>query len=332
MTPSDEPPPLPADRPRAGTVRSRLMLEVASELVGLASWPQKQARVQLRSQGEDRWSVTLFGSDSALAAREVANGDAQFAIVNPATAIGPAIRGLPPFERASALSAIGTIPSHDQLGLAVAAHFGITRLDELRTARPALRLSLRAQRDHSIHMVVAHVLGAVGVTLDDLVSWGGVIRYDEDIPHRGARAAAIAAGEIDAVFDEGTYNWVDLATRSGLLFLALAEPELRALEAMGYRRATLSARRHPSLSKDVATLDFSGFLVYTRADMPDDVVTAFCAALVARRDRIPWQGGPSLPLERMVSDATDAPIPIPLHPAAARFWRARGAPMEGVTR
>jgi len=65
-------------------------------------------------------------------------------------------------------------------------------------------------------------------------------------------------------------------------------------------------------------------MIYTHARVPDAVITAFCEALLRRRDRIPWQGGASLPVERMVIDARDAPIPIPFHPAAERFWRETG--------
>ena len=34
------------------------------------------------------------------------------------------------------------------------------------------------------------------------------------------------------------------------------------------------------------TLDFSGFAVYTHAEVPDHVIGAFCAALEARKDRM----------------------------------------------
>src|SRR5689334_4805271 len=37
------------------TTRSRLMLEVASELVGDSTWPQRQVNVSLREQGAERW-------------------------------------------------------------------------------------------------------------------------------------------------------------------------------------------------------------------------------------------------------------------------------------
>ena len=72
------------------------------------------------------------------------------------------------------------------------------------------------------------------------------------------------------------------------------------------------------------TLDFSGFPVYTRADVSDDVVTALCAALEASKERIPWQGEGPLPLDRMCRDTPDGPLDVPLHPAAERFWRQKG--------
>ncbi|AQA07187.1 MULTISPECIES: hypothetical protein [Mycobacteriales] len=82
--------------------------------------------------------------------------------------------------------------------------------------------------------------------------------------------------------------------------------------------------RYPTLDADVDTVDFSGFLVFTRADADHAVVAKFCEALVAARERTGWQGGPTLPLEDMVTDTIDAPIPIPFHPAAEATWRRHG--------
>ena len=46
------------------TIRSHLVLEVASELVDRPGWPYRQARINLREQGGESWPVCLFGSDS----------------------------------------------------------------------------------------------------------------------------------------------------------------------------------------------------------------------------------------------------------------------------
>ena len=317
--------PYPEDRPRTATVRSRLMLEVASELAGAEAWGPKQALVRLRAQGSDEWAVSLFASDAVGAVADVASGDVDVAIVNPATAVGPAVRGLAPFSEPIPLAAIATIPSHDQLGLAVAGFTHIEALDDLRGDHPPLRISLRGGRpDHSVHMILRHVFDAVGAALDDLMAQGDTLHMDDEIPHREPRRGRVLSGEREMVCDEGVYNWVEMATEAGFRFLSIPEKALEALEAMGYRRSVIERRRYPSLSADVTTIDFSGFMVYTRADAADDMVEAFCRAMLARRDRIPWQGGPTLPLERMVVDSEDAPIPIPLHAAAGRVWREAG--------
>jgi TRAP-type uncharacterized transport system substrate-binding protein len=82
--------------------------------------------------------------------------------------------------------------------------------------------------------------------------------------------------------------------------------------------------RYPKLGKDLPTLDFSGFAVYTHADVPDQVITSICAALEARKERIGWQEPGPLPVENGCRDTADGPLVIPLHPAAERFWRGRG--------
>jgi hypothetical protein len=319
-----EPTRYPADRPRAATVRSRLMLEVASELVGTHDWPHKQVRIDLREQGATSWPVTLFASDGRDAVREVLAGRAQFAIINPATAIVPALRREPgaPLD---ALAAIATIPSYDQLGLAVTGAASVRDLAELAEAKPALTVSLRGGRpNHLVHLVIDDVLAAAGLSLADIESWGGTVRYDEGLPHSPGRAKAMRSGAIDAMFDEGVYNWVEAAASAGMRFLAITGDTRSRLDALGYRAGTMTKARHPALDNDVPTVDFSGWLIFTRRDSPDPVVAGFCEALAAARERIAWQGGPALPLERMCNDTLDAPAPLPFHPAARASWERHG--------
>ena len=320
-----EPDSYPDTRPRAATIRSRVMLEVASELAGDPTWEPKQARVQLRRQGASAWETTLFGSDAPSAVQEVASGETSFAIINPAVMAAVARSGGTPFPEPVDLEAIGTIPSFDQLGIAAAGHTGIRSLEDLAGHRGPLRVSLRGERpDHSVHAVLAHVLEAAGTSLDLLQEQGATLLYQTGIPHQPPRSEAIAAGEVDVIVDEGIYNWAETASGLGFHFLPLEGATLAHLQAMGHRAGALRASRYPSLSQDVATIDFSGFLIYTHARVAEGVVRAFCAALERRSDRIPWQGGPGLPLRHMLSDSVDAPLPIPLHPAARDYWEERG--------
>ena len=99
---------------------------------------------------------------------------------------------------------------------------------------------------------------------------------------------------------------------------------MHRLETLGLHRGLIQRTNFPKLASDVPTLDFSGWPIYTRADTPDGIVTDFCRALEASKDRIPWAQDAPLPLAQMVRDTPEGRLEVPLHPAAERFWRERG--------
>jgi NMT1-like family len=201
---------------------------------------------------------------------------------------------------------------------------GLKSLQDIRDRRFPLRVSIRGQMDHSLHLVVKEVLSAAGFSLDDVVSWGGQIRYDAGLPNSPTRLGAVQRGELDMLIDEAVRSWVDAALESEMRVLPLDEQLLERLEELGFRRAVISKARYAKLKEDVLTLDFSGFPVYTHVNVPDAIVTLICSALEARKEKIPWQEEGPLPLDRMCRDTPEGPLNIPLHPAAERFWRERG--------
>jgi hypothetical protein len=301
--------------------RSKLVLEIASELVGEREWLPKQARITLRPQGDHNpWDVCLFGSDAPNAIEAVARGEAQLAIINPAEPLALALRGRGPYVEPVPVRIITIIPSLDQFAFAVTAQSGITSLEEIRDRRYPLRVSMRAQPDHSDYLIVHETLSALGFSLGDIVSWGGQVRRHGFPPDVGA----VERGEADAIFDEAVGTWVGRALDAGMRMLPLGEPLLQKLEGVGLRRGVISQEEFPKLPHDVISLDFSGWPVFTRADVSDEFVRACCSALEARKDRIPWQGDGPLPLHRMCFEAEDTPLTAPLHPAAEAFWRERG--------
>src|SRR5918999_4355524 len=270
------------------TTRSRLMLEIASELVGRKTWPYLQARVSLREQGSAEWPVTLFASDSPATIQEVASGKVKIAIVNPSMILKLAALGSPPFTEPLPLRSIAVLPASDQVVFAVTQDTGLISLAELRERRFPLKVSLRAQPDHSLHVVINHVLAAAGFSLEDILSWGGEVRYDAGMPYGANRIGAVQRGEIDAIFDEGVSAWGNMALELGMRFLALDENLLERLEKIGLRRSLIARRNFPKLDADVPTLDFSGWPIYTHQEAPDRLITDFCSALEACKDRIPW--------------------------------------------
>lgn len=308
------------------TTRSRLALEVASELIGKHGVPP-QARITLRSRpGAPIYSeLGIFGSDAPSVFEDVARGDVHLAIINPAELLALANNGTGPFKEPIPVRTITVIPSDDQFLFAIHERTGIERFEDIKAKRYPLRVSVRAQPDHSDHVYISEVLKAVGVSLDDIVSWGGEVHLHPGIP-TAEEAQQVADGEFDAIFDEAVNRWAPSAHRLGMRFMNFDEPLLQRLESMGFRRARVNAQLYPEVAAvvDVETLDFSGWPVFVRADVPDELVHHICEALEERKDRIPWQGEGPLPLDRMCIDAIDAPLTVPLHPAAEQFWRGRG--------
>jgi TRAP-type uncharacterized transport system substrate-binding protein len=305
-------------------VRSKMVLELTSELVTQRGWKDEQARITLRPQGPGDWNVTIFGSDSADSISEVASGAVQLAIVNPGAVLALAVNGKGPFEKPQPLRAITTIGSYDQLALGMHERTGLTSIEDMRDKKYPLKISVRGQRDHTIHLVIEEVFKAHGFTGDDLRSWGGDLVYQDGLPSPH-RVQSVADGEVDALFDEAANQWVNKGMAIGMNILPIAEPVIEKLEADGFRRGTLQKKLYPGLPADVETIDYSGFIVYTHENTPDDMVQAFCAAIEARKDVIPRdQGDGPLPLDRMCKDTPEGPLYIPLHKAAEAYWKEHG--------
>lgn len=318
-------------------IRSRIVLDLASQIIGENGWLHKQALVSLRPQGGGQEPVVLSGSDSYESIWQVASGQVHMAMVNPASPLAMAHRGIGPFKEPLPVRTIAVLPSYDAMAFAVAERTGIASLADIKERRYPLRLSLRSQRDHSTHLFVQEVLRHVGFTLEDIVSWGGEVRYDPGLPGgletpgptpQASRLDLVRQGQVNAIFDEGVAAWIPQALDAGMRVLSLEEPLLRALEGLGFRRHVMQKGRWPQLIYDVHTLDYSGWPIYTRADLPDELVTAICAGLDQTVGRIPAprRAGHDgmLGMPEMCRDSAAAPMVVPFHPAAERYWRERG--------
>jgi TRAP-type uncharacterized transport system substrate-binding protein len=307
------------------TTRSKVVLEIASELVAGPDLDLRQATVLLSGHQSKAPALRLSSASTVSGIRAVAAGEADLAIVNPSAALSVACRGHRLFGAPLPLRTIAVIPSLDQFVFAVRPETGLERFEDIAERRPALKVGLRGVPEHSLHFMLEDVASAAGFSVEDLRRWGGETRLEGSYPAPGEpKFEAFLRGEIDAIFDEAADFWIGQALEAGMRILPLAEATVRKLEAQGYRRAVLEKSKFPALPSDILTIDFSGWSIFVRADLPDRIVAQICAGLDARKHMIPWQGDGPLPVERMCRDAPDTPLDVPLHPAAERFWRERG--------
>jgi TRAP-type uncharacterized transport system substrate-binding protein len=308
--------------------RSRLVLEIASEMAGSAASDQVPAYVQPRvvlRHGRGGKAATLLGTSTAEGIFAVAAREVDLAMINPAAVLAVALRGNGIFKEPMPVRAIAVIPSPDQFVFAVRPETGLSSLEDIARQKPKLRVLMRGATDHTLHHMFDDVAAAAGFSRDDISAWGGEVRKAGSVPWPHTDTfKALVKGEVDALFDEAANYWVPQALDAGIRILPLAEATVARLESQGYRRAILPKATYPKLPQDVLSLDFSGWTVFVHAQADDDLVTQICAGLDARSSRIPWEEPGDLPVYRMAREAPDTPQMVPLHPAAERFWQSRG--------
>ena len=308
--------------------RSRLVLEIASEMIGGTDWESVpdyfQAKAVLRPAKGGK-PVTLYGSSTAEGIRAVVAREVDLGIINPSAVLSAAVLGKGEFTTPQPVKAIAVIPSWDQFVFAVRPETGLDSLEDIARKKPKLNVIMRGMQDHTLHGMFDDIAAAAGFSRADLAAWGGGVQKTGALPWRGRGTfEKLIAGECDAVFDEAASFWVDDALASGIKILSLSEATVQKCEALGYRRAILPKKVFQGLPADVLTIDYSGWTVFVHAEADDKLVTEICTALDARKANIPWEGEGPLPIERMALEAEDTPQTVALHPAAEKFWRSKG--------
>ena len=332
-------------RYNSGIQRAKGFLELAAALydssLSSESWKAAEGvlqtdarlgnalRLSLTAKSNDRKGLSLsFATGSFREISAVAEGKFSLAWVNPSVLLTMAYRGKGPFRKRLPLRTLAVFPSYDVMGFAVHESTGITSLSQIKKERFPLKLSTRlvtpsALRENSTMFTVAAVMRAAGFTFAELCKWGGKIHLASR-PSDPARRASIEKGTVNAIFDEGIKSWARTALENGFRFLPVEGAVLKSLVAMGYRPTTMSKSRFHGMADDITTIDFSGWPMIVRADMPDDTAYAICEAIEKRKEVIPTDNYKPLEIAQLFANDEEAPYDVPLHTGAERFYREKG--------
>ena len=332
-------------RYNAGLQRAKGLVELAAALfdssLSSESWKAAEGvlqtdsrignalRLSLTAKASDKKGISLsFATGGFREIEAVAEGKFSLAWVNPSVLLTMAYRGKGPFRKRLPLRTLAVFPSYDVMGFAVHESTGITSLSQIKKERFPLKLSTRlvtqiALRENSTMFTVAAVMRAAGFTFADLRKWGGKIHLASR-PSDPARRASIENGTVNAIFDEGIKSWSRTALENGFRFLPVEGAVLKKVVAMGYRPTDMSKSRFPGMAKDITTLDFSGWPMIVRADMPDELAYAICEAIEQRKDVIPTDNYKPLEMAQLCANDEETPYDVPLHKGAERFYRERG--------
>ncbi len=258
----------------------------------------------------------------------LADGKFSLAWVNPSVALTMAYRGKGPFRKRLPVRTIAVFPSYDVMGFAVHESTGLVSLAQIKKERFPLRLSTgrvtdSALRGNATMFTVKAVMAAAGFTFADIRKWGGKI-HSVSRPSDPARRAAIEIGTVNAIFDEGIKSWGQTALDHGFRYLPVKGTVLKDLAAMGYRPTVMPKSLFHGLTQDIQTVDFSGWPMVVRADMPDDVAYGLCEAIEKCKELMPTDNFKPLDIGQLCANDEEAPYDVPLHPGAERFYRERG--------
>lgn len=227
------------------------------------------------------------------------------------------------------LRAIGYVPQHDRMIVALRRDLGITSWAELREKKPKLRITLGPNDGISFIGIAGHMLleahGVPRATLEK----GGSTFLEHDEPRGCTRD--MLDGDADLIVQEAvmTTYWQELAAKRDLVFLPIeAQARDRLKAEYGLPSATLRKDYLRGMDREMEFMDFSHFALITTADLPDDVAYALAWCLVERWDTLEMQYRHIPPERSPVSYPLDPKavchVGIPLHPGAECYFRDAG--------
>ena len=306
--------------------RSKMLWEIALGIAGdpgIRYYEDRDVSIVIGNGSGEAFTPALrMAPGSPALAHAVCRGDLELAFVNPSAMLTQAYRGTGLYSEPLPVRVVASYPSWDRFVVAVQPGLELTSLREVAEQRLPVRISVREDATHSTRVLLDQLLPHYGFSLDDVVSWGGSLQLNGP-PGDPRRLAGIRDGSVDIVFDEGIVTWLDTALECGMQPLELEEDVLTALEAIGWRRAVLPRERYSQLERDSMAIDYSGWPLYTRASLPDEMAYKVCEAIAQRAEYIRWEGSYT-GIAQIGVETEATPLDVPLHPGAERWYREHG--------
>jgi TRAP-type uncharacterized transport system substrate-binding protein len=315
----------------ARMMRTKMALEVAAEVYTRRMFDMGNvATIAIQpSSREEQFPGMTMGINGDLmggmkAPVEVGKRRVDVAFINPSAIVTMAYRGKGFYREKMPLRALASFPSWDKMVFAVAKKLQVKSLRDIAARKIPLNLSTRSLGVYNTTaFTVEKILGFYGLSFAKIKRWGGRV-YESPRPTSPARLQGIRNGKVNAIFDEGIHNWLEEALDHDFDVLPLEPDVLKQLETLGYRRSLLPAAKFAKLTRDIETIDFSGWPLITHRWLSNDLAYSICQAIDARQGVIPVDDDSPLDMRMICRTSESAPLDIPLHPGAKKYYEENG--------
>jgi len=215
------------------------------------------------------------------------------------------------------LRLIANIESPNYVLVAINKKSGITDLAELRNAHRPLRVFTGGTGGDIANAVLAYY----GLSQQSIEAAGGHVgNTDADLDNFDV---AIGGGGGMTTAPEWRH-WPEIAQKFDVTWVQLPDELLTSLaqqrQKLGYKVGYTPYALFPGIDHPIRTLVRSGTVIYCRADAPDDFVYTVVKAMDEQQALLQWS---NQLFSYNVHDVWKAGE-VPLHPAAARYYKERG--------
>jgi len=315
----------------ARMMRTKMALEVAAELYTQRMFTMGNvATISIQpSSREEQFPGITMGINGDLmggmkAPIEVGARRIEVAFINPSAIVTMAYRGKGFYKEKLPLRALASFPSWDKMALAVAKDLKLKSLFEIGERKIPLRISTRSSGVYNTtYYTVTKILSLYGMSFSKIKSWGGSV-HETPRPTSPQRLDGIRTGKVNAIFDEGLHDWLDDALDHGFEILPIEPRVVRQLSALGYQSSVIPCAKFRHLKADVNTIDFSGWPLITHRGLSSDLAYSICQAIDLRQNVIPVDDDGPLDMRKICRGTEAAPLGIPLHPGAKRYYEEKG--------
>jgi TRAP transporter TAXI family solute receptor len=219
------------------------------------------------------------------------------------------------------LRLIARIESPSYLMIAVVKSSGITDLRQIREKKMPVRIMVGPGA-----AMLEPILEYYGIKKHDITDWGGTFLAGNALVKNPNFDLMLGTGVLSN-YPEGNM-WYEMSQKKDLIFLQIPEDLRQKLAKENSGELVTLPFRYLRGQDDEPhpTVGFSGLFVYGRDDLPDQFVHDVAQSLDEKRSLIKWANQPFSYDPNTVWQGKG----VPLHPAAAQYYRERGYLKEGA--